>query len=227
MEMKEKRRTATAATGRRRACISSTTLPKYSATSFSTTEGGGISLSYLKEQGFREDIIRKFQLGYCPEQSNAFARAAVAALPTLTTSNDPGCSADAGPACWTITGDGSFSPYTTSVKLVLILDKEELDSYVRKVGAAAFSDFVAAANKKDFILFQLEVALKDAAGDSNKKAGVVNQVAETISKINKAEDFTRQQDYIRQCAELLKIGEEGLQYPRQQIYPGTGIQTGE
>ncbi|MGL1218033.1 hypothetical protein ACSTLO_00045, partial [Vibrio parahaemolyticus] len=30
------------------------------------------------------------------------------------------------------------------------------------------------------------------------------------SKINKAEDFTRQQDYIRQCAALLKIDEAGF-----------------
>jgi DNA primase len=95
------------------------------------------------------------------------------------------------------------------VKLVLIPDKEDPDSYVRKIGAAAFRDFVA-ANKKDFVLFQLEVALKDAAEDSNKKAAVVNQVAETISRINKTEDFTRQQDYIRQSAEILRIEETGL-----------------
>ena len=95
------------------------------------------------------------------------------------------------------------------VKLVLIPDKEDPDSYVRKLGAAAFRDFIA-ANKKDFILFQVEVALKDAAGDSGKKAGVVNQVAETIARINKTEDFTKQQDYIRQCAELLRIEETGL-----------------
>jgi DNA primase len=95
------------------------------------------------------------------------------------------------------------------VKLVLIPDKEDPDSYVRKLGAAAFRDFIA-ANKKDFILFQLEVSLRDAGGDSNKKAAVVNQVAETISRINKAQDFTRQQDYIRQCAELLRIDEAGL-----------------
>ncbi|HEY4286082.1 MAG TPA: DNA primase [Puia sp.] len=95
------------------------------------------------------------------------------------------------------------------VKLVLIPDKEDPDSYVRKIGAAAFRDFVA-ANKKDFVLFQLEVALKDAAEDSNKKAAAVNQVAETISRINKTEDFTRQQDYIRQSAEILRIEETGL-----------------
>ena len=96
-----------------------------------------------------------------------------------------------------------------NVKLVLIPDKEDPDSYVNKVGAVAFKEFIA-ANKKDFILFQLEVSLKDAGNDSVKKSAVVNQVAETISKINKAEDFTRQQDYIKQSAELLKIEESGL-----------------
>jgi DNA primase len=65
-------------------------------------------------------------------------------------------------------------------------------------------------NKKDFILFQLEISLKDTVNDSVKKAALVNQIAETISRINKAEDFTKQQDYIRQCADLLKIEESGL-----------------
>jgi len=96
-----------------------------------------------------------------------------------------------------------------NVKLVLIPDNEDPDSYVNKVGADAFREFIA-ANKKDFILFQLSVSLKDAGTDSAKKAALVNQVAETISKINKAEDFTKQQDYIKQCAEILKIEESGL-----------------
>jgi len=80
---------------------------------------------------------------------------------------------------------------------------------VNKVGSEAFTQFVS-ANKKDFILFQLGVMLQDAGTDSNKKSAVVNQVAETISKINKAEDFTKQQDYIKQCSEILKIEETGL-----------------
>ena len=95
------------------------------------------------------------------------------------------------------------------VKLVLIPGQEDPDSYVKKIGAAAFRDFIA-ANKKDFILFQLETSLAAAAGDSNKKAQLVSQIAETISRINKAEDFTRQQDYIRRSSELLKIDETGL-----------------
>ncbi|MFN6375429.1 MAG: DNA primase [Chitinophagia bacterium] len=96
-----------------------------------------------------------------------------------------------------------------NVQLVLIPDKEDPDSYVKKVGANAFTEFVK-QNKKDFILFQLEVALKDAGNDSTQKAAVVNQIAESISKLNRTEDFTRQQDYIKRCAQILKVDEQGL-----------------
>lgn len=95
------------------------------------------------------------------------------------------------------------------VKLVLIPDGEDPDSYVNKVGATAFNAFIA-TSKKDFILFQLEVLLKEAGTDINKKSVIVNQIAETLSKISRAEDFTRQQDYIKQCAALLKIDEAGF-----------------
>src|SRR4051812_4679642 len=45
---------------------------------FETEEGQDIGLSYLKERGFREDIIKKFQLGYSPEQRDAFTKQALA-----------------------------------------------------------------------------------------------------------------------------------------------------
>jgi DNA primase len=95
------------------------------------------------------------------------------------------------------------------VKLVLIPDNEDPDSYVNKLGATAFRAFIE-ANKKDFIIFQLDVMLQQAGSDSAKRSAVVNQIAETLSKIDKAEDFTRQQDYIRQCSALLKIDESGF-----------------
>jgi len=96
-----------------------------------------------------------------------------------------------------------------NVKLVLIPDKEDPDSYVNKIGADAFKKFIA-ENKMDFILFQLDIALEDAGNDNAKKSAVVNQVAETISRINKTEEFTRRQDYIKQVSEVLKIEESGL-----------------
>jgi DNA primase len=52
--------------------------------------------------------------------------------------------------------------------------------------------------------------LQEAGNDVSRKSTVVNQIAETLSRINKAEDFTKQQDYIRQCASLLRIDETGL-----------------
>jgi DNA primase len=96
-----------------------------------------------------------------------------------------------------------------NVQLVLIPDKEDPDSYVNKVGASKFREFVN-QNKKDFILFQLDVLLREAGNDTSKKSAVVNTISETIAKINKAEDFSRRQDYIRQTSEILKIDEAGL-----------------
>ena len=96
-----------------------------------------------------------------------------------------------------------------NVQLVLIPDNDDPDSYVNKVGPDAFRAFVQSA-KKDFILFQLEVQLKEVGNDLNKKNSLVNQMAETLSKINKAEDFTKLQEYVRKCADILRIDETGL-----------------
>jgi DNA primase len=96
-----------------------------------------------------------------------------------------------------------------NVQLALLPNQEDPDSYVNKLGAVAFTTFIK-ENKKDFILFQLEFSLAEAGDDTNKKAQIVNRIAESISKINKAEDFTKQQDYIRKTAEILKVDEGGL-----------------
>ncbi|HMZ46480.1 MAG TPA: DNA primase [Chitinophagaceae bacterium] len=96
-----------------------------------------------------------------------------------------------------------------NVKLVLIPDNEDPDSFVNKVGTTAFKEFIK-NNKKDFIIFQLEVILKDAGNDIVLKNNAVNNIADTLSKINRPEDFTKLQEYIKQCAAILKIDELGL-----------------
>ncbi len=40
-------------------------------------DGKAIAKSYLQERGFREDIIQKFQLGYCLDEQNAFTQSAI------------------------------------------------------------------------------------------------------------------------------------------------------
>jgi DNA primase len=298
---------------------------------FESEEGNDVGLAYFKERGFREEIIKKFQLGYAPEQRDAFTRLALSKqyneelllksglitkrneqlmdnyrgrviFPVhnhsgkvvgfgarILKSNDKSPkyintpeneiynkskilygsyfarqAIDKADECLLVegytdvlslhqagienvvaSGGTSLTPdqlrlvkkYSNNltiiydgdtagvkaalrgldlaleeglqVKLVLIPGNEDPDSYVNKVGAAAFRNFVD-RNKKDFILFQLEVAMTDAGDDTTKKAEVVNRIAETISRINKAEDFTRQQDYIKQCAEIMKIDESGM-----------------
>ncbi|MFM7838485.1 MAG: DNA primase, partial [Chitinophagaceae bacterium] len=96
-----------------------------------------------------------------------------------------------------------------NVKVALIPDQEDPDSYLHKVGVSAFRDFLQ-KERKDIVLFQVEISLQEAGQDTAKKSLLVNQIAETLSKINKVEDFTRQQDYIKRCAQLLKIDESGL-----------------
>ena len=51
----------------------------FSDTMFNTEEGQDVGLSYLKERGFSEETMRKFQLGYSPDARDVFARAAIAA----------------------------------------------------------------------------------------------------------------------------------------------------
>ncbi|MBU4537745.1 MAG: DNA primase [Weeksellaceae bacterium] len=44
---------------------------------FETEEGRSIGYSYFKERELRDEIIKKFQLGYSPEQKNAFTESAL------------------------------------------------------------------------------------------------------------------------------------------------------
>lgn len=95
------------------------------------------------------------------------------------------------------------------VRLVLLPEGEDPDSFMQKQGAEAFKEYIE-AHRQDVISFHLEIGLRDAGNDPIRKAALVNEVAETISKINKAEDFSLQQHYIRESAAKLDIGEEGL-----------------
>lgn len=44
---------------------------------FHSEEGQAIGLSYFQERGFRDDIIKKFQLGYCPDKWDSMTKAAL------------------------------------------------------------------------------------------------------------------------------------------------------
>lgn len=108
-----------------------------------------------------------------------------------------------------------------NVKIALIPEGEDPDGWVQKKGSAAFLRFVS-ETKKDFIFFQLEAMLQDAGNDISKKNEVVNAIAKSISKINRPEDFVKQQEFSRRSAQLLNIEEGALlqliaKYKREEV----------
>jgi len=95
------------------------------------------------------------------------------------------------------------------VRLVLLPDGEDPDSFVHKHGAQALREFIA-TNKKDIILFQLETAVAGASDNIEKKSALINQIAATLAHLHDSTDFLRRQEYIRRCSQLLHIDEQGL-----------------
>ena len=96
-----------------------------------------------------------------------------------------------------------------NVQLALLPMGEDPDSYVQKHGRSGFEEYIK-AHKQDVIGFRLEVGMKEAGGDPVKKSKLVNEVAESISRISKAEDFALQQHYIREAGRKLAVDEAGL-----------------
>lgn len=69
-----------------------------------------------------------------------------------------------------------------NVKVVLIPDGDDPDSYSRKHTLAEVEEFLAGA-EKDFVDFKSSLLMRDAAGDPLKRAEVINDIADTIADI--------------------------------------------
>ncbi len=69
-----------------------------------------------------------------------------------------------------------------NVKVVLIPDGDDPDSYSRKHTLAEVEEFLAGA-EMDFVDFKSSLLLKDAARDPLKRAEVINDIADTIADI--------------------------------------------
>lgn len=95
------------------------------------------------------------------------------------------------------------------VGLALLPDGEDPDSFVQKQGKTGFVAYVG-VHRQDVIGFRLELGLKEAGGDPVKKNKLVNEIAETIARINKAEDFSLQEHYIRKSSTALDVEESGM-----------------
>jgi len=96
-----------------------------------------------------------------------------------------------------------------NVQLVLLPEGEDPDSFIQKNGASKFHEYVK-GHKQDVISFRLEVGMRNVGTDPVLKSKLVNEIAESISRINKAEDFSLQTHYIREASRKLEVEETGL-----------------
>lgn len=93
-----------------------------------------------------------------------------------------------------------------NVKIVLLPEGEDPDSYLASVGTTAFQNYIT-EQAQDFITFKTSHLLKDAGNDPVKKAGVVKDVVATIGKIP---DPVKRAFFIQECAKLMGIEEQIL-----------------
>lgn len=93
-----------------------------------------------------------------------------------------------------------------NIKVVLLPDGEDPDSFSRKQNASDFIDFVH-SHQQDFIRFKTNLLLHDAGKDPIKRSEVVRSIMQSVSVI--PELITRQ-IYIKDCSNLLNIPEDAL-----------------
>jgi len=93
-----------------------------------------------------------------------------------------------------------------NIKVVLLPEGEDPDSFARKQNATSFSEFIN-AQETDFVRFKTNLLIKDAGDDPIKKAHLINEIVDTISII--PEEIVRLV-YVKECSKLLDMDERAL-----------------
>lgn len=93
-----------------------------------------------------------------------------------------------------------------NVKIILLPEGEDPDSFARKNNSATIKEFID-KNESDFVLYKAEILMKDAGTDPFKRAGMITEIVRSIASIP---DKIAQQVYTKECATLLSIDEQTL-----------------
>jgi len=93
-----------------------------------------------------------------------------------------------------------------NVRIVLLPDDEDPDSYSKKVSNDDFNRYIR-EKETDFIRFKTELLLKEASNDPVKKANLIREIVRSVAVI--PETITRTV-YIKECSSLLEIAEPVL-----------------
>ncbi len=93
-----------------------------------------------------------------------------------------------------------------NVKICLLPDGHDPDSYVQEFGGEAFTKFTT-ENAKDFILFKTQLLIEETKGDPVKKSALIKDIVASIAKIP---DPIKRSVYLKECSVLLEVDEKAL-----------------
>ena len=93
-----------------------------------------------------------------------------------------------------------------NIKVVLLPDGEDPDSFARKHHAADYKKYID-THEVDFIRFKTGLLMEDVGNDPIKRAGLITDIVRSIAVI--PENIVRSV-YIRECSQLLQVEEKLL-----------------
>ncbi|MDR2791143.1 MAG: DNA primase [Tannerellaceae bacterium] len=93
-----------------------------------------------------------------------------------------------------------------NVKVLLLPDGEDPDSFARQHNASALAEFIQ-RNETDFIRFKTRLLLDEAGNDPLKRTGLITDILRSIAVI--PESIARSV-YIRECSSSLEVDERTL-----------------
>ncbi len=103
-----------------------------------------------------------------------------------------------------------------NVKIVLLPEGEDPDSFSRSISNKDFIDYIT-KNEQDFIKFKTGLLLNEAKNDPIKRAGLVRNIVKSISVIP---DVILRSEYIKECSAMLNVREETLYFALSRIMRG-------
>lgn len=107
-----------------------------------------------------------------------------------------------------------------AVRVVLLPDGEDPDSFARSRNASQLSEFIA-RGEEDFISFKTRLLLADAKSDPIRRAELINDIIESIAVIP---DTINRTVFIRECSRMMEIDEDILsrEVSRKRAYAKDG-----
>jgi len=93
-----------------------------------------------------------------------------------------------------------------NVKVLLLPNGEDPDSFAKKMGASAFLEYIK-EHETDFIRFKTQLLIKDTENDPIARARLITDVIRSVAVIP---DSITRSVYIKDCSNLLGVDEEVL-----------------